>query len=151
ASRSSCPPRRAACARRRQRSGSIPTRSSSRSASMPMASRACARTMSSEEARGREEIAARSHMMIGITAHGAYIPAARLPRDLIARGGGGASLGGEKAIASHDEDSLTLAVGAALNCLPDPEAATLLDGVLFASTTSPYREKQVAATIATVL
>lgn len=87
---------------------------------------------------------------IGISAHGAYVPKARLPRDLIAAEWGGFSMGGEKAVANHDEDSLTLAVGAALNCFPAGEAPDL-DGVLFASTTSPYREKQLAATIAAVL
>jgi len=88
--------------------------------------------------------------MIGITAYGSYIPAARLPRDLIAGEWGGQSMGGEKAVASYDEDSLTLAVGAALNCFSAGEARDL-DVVYFASTTSPYREKQVATTIATVL
>ncbi len=87
---------------------------------------------------------------IGISAHGAYVPAARLPRELIAAEWGGMSLGGEKAVASHDEDSLTLAVGAALNCCPSGDGRDL-DGVLFASTTAPYREKQVAATLAAVL
>jgi hydroxymethylglutaryl-CoA synthase len=88
--------------------------------------------------------------MIGITAYGGYIPSTRLPRDLIAQEWGGFSMGGEKAVASYDEDSLTLAVGAALNCFAAGEARDL-GGVLFASTTSPYREKQVATTIATVL
>ncbi|HEY8515049.1 MAG TPA: OB-fold domain-containing protein [Candidatus Binatia bacterium] len=87
---------------------------------------------------------------IGISAHGAYVPKARLPRELIAGEWGGFSMGGEKAVASHDEDSLTLAVGAALNCFAAGEVPDL-DGVLFASTTSPYREKQVAATLAAVL
>lgn len=87
---------------------------------------------------------------IGITAHGAYVPKARLPRDLIAAEWGGYSMGGEKAVANHDEDSLTLAVGAALNCFASGEARDL-DGVLFASTTSPYREKQMATTVAAVL
>jgi 3-hydroxy-3-methylglutaryl CoA synthase len=88
--------------------------------------------------------------MVGITGYGAYIPAARLPRELIAKEWSGTSLGGEKAVAGHDEDSLTLAVGAALNCFPSGEARHI-DGVLFATTTSPYREKQMAATIAAVL
>jgi 3-hydroxy-3-methylglutaryl CoA synthase len=87
---------------------------------------------------------------IGISAHGAYVPAARLPRELVAAEWGGFSMGGEKAVANHDEDSLTLAVGAALHCFASGEAHDL-DGVLFASTTSPYREKQVAATVAAVL
>lgn len=57
---------------------------------------------------------------------------------------------GEKAIASHDEDSLTMAVAAAQECLRgiDP---TAVDGVYFASTTPPYHEKQTAAIISAVL
>jgi 3-hydroxy-3-methylglutaryl CoA synthase len=56
-------------------------------------------------------------------------------------------MGGERAVANHDEDSLTLAVNAALGCA----AAGTPDVILFASTTPPYREKQSAVTIATVL
>jgi len=86
--------------------------------------------------------------MPGVAAAGAYIPRYRLPRELIAKEWGGPSGGGEKAIANHDEDSLTLAVGAALALGAAGEGA---DGVFFATTTSPYREKQGAATIAAVL
>src|SRR5690606_30585480 len=86
---------------------------------------------------------------IGISAHGAYVPKARLPRELIAGEWGGFSMGGEKAVASHDEDSLTLAVGAALNCFAAGQAPEL-DGVLCAWTTSPSRDKQVAGTLAAV-
>jgi len=85
-----------------------------------------------------------------ILGFGAYVPTYRLPRDVIAREWGQPSLGGEKAVANHDEDSLTLAVNAALNCLP-AEAPPVLDAVFFASTTSPYREKSAASTIAAAL
>jgi 3-hydroxy-3-methylglutaryl CoA synthase len=88
--------------------------------------------------------------MAGIVAFGSSIPAYRLPRDVIAREWGHPSLGGEKAVANHDEDSLTLAVNAALDCFVDPIEARV-DAVFFASTTSPYREKQAAATVAAVL
>ena len=85
--------------------------------------------------------------MSGITAAGAWVPRYRLPRELIAKEWGAASAGGEKAVANHDEDSLTLAVNAALalGAVEPPEA------VFFATTTSPYGEKQGAATIAAVL
>jgi 3-hydroxy-3-methylglutaryl CoA synthase len=85
--------------------------------------------------------------MSGITAAGAWVPRYRLPRELIAKEWGTASAGGEKAVANHDEDSLTLAVNAALGlgAVERPEA------VFFATTTSPYGEKQGAATIAAVL
>jgi len=88
--------------------------------------------------------------MIGIVAFGSYVPTYRLPREVIAKEWGTASSGGEKAVANHDEDSLTLAVNAAINCFPDTAPARL-DAVFFASTTSPYREKQAAATVAAVL
>jgi hydroxymethylglutaryl-CoA synthase len=86
--------------------------------------------------------------MSGIVAAGAYVPRYRLPRELIAREWGGAPVAGEKAVANHDEDSLTLAVNAALGIVADGGP---IDAVFFATTTSPYTEKQGAATIAAVL
>jgi len=87
--------------------------------------------------------------MAGIVAYGSYVPRYRLARDLIAKQWGQASMGGEKAVAGHDEDSLTLAVNAALHALPEGGAG--LDAIYFASTTPPYREKQSATTVAAVL
>jgi 3-hydroxy-3-methylglutaryl CoA synthase len=86
--------------------------------------------------------------MAGIVAASAYIPRYRLPRELIAKEWGTPSAGGERAVANHDEDSLTLAVNAALGLPADGVAP---DAVLFATTTSPYVEKQGAATLAAVL
>src|SRR5438045_5316298 len=86
--------------------------------------------------------------MAGILAAGVSIPRYRLPRELIAKEWGGHAAGGEKAVANHDEDSLTLAVNAALAAVGDGPRP---DAVFFATTTSPYAEKQVAATVATVL
>src|SRR5882724_3228365 len=86
--------------------------------------------------------------MPGVLAAAAYIPRYRLPRELIAREWGGQSAGGEKAVANHDEDSLTLAMSAALALEGQGEQP---DAVFFATTTSPYTEKQGAATIAAVL
>jgi 3-hydroxy-3-methylglutaryl CoA synthase len=86
--------------------------------------------------------------MAGIVAAAAYVPRYRLPRELIAKEWGGASSGGEKAVANHDEDSLTLAVNAALAA---DDGSGQIDAVYFATTTSPYVEKQAAATLAAVL
>jgi hydroxymethylglutaryl-CoA synthase len=83
--------------------------------------------------------------MVGITSIAAYVPVYRLKRDDIAHMWGVRSLGGEKAVAKHDEDSLTMAVAATLGCL---KQVPQVDGVLFASTTSPYEEKQAATIIA---
>jgi hydroxymethylglutaryl-CoA synthase len=80
--------------------------------------------------------------MPGIVAAAAYVPRYRLPRELIAREWGRQSAGGEKAVANHDEDSLTLAVNAALALEEQGERP---DGLFFATTTSPYTEKQGAA------
>jgi len=96
--------------------------------------------------------------MTGIAAYGAFVPQKRLPLSLIA--GRPAREGGpEKAIADYDEDAVTMAVAAALDCLsggPSRESGganerSLVDGLFFASTTYPLREKQGAALIAKAL
>ncbi|MBI5443609.1 MAG: hydroxymethylglutaryl-CoA synthase family protein [Deltaproteobacteria bacterium] len=85
-----------------------------------------------------------------IVAAGAYIPVLRLSRDAIAQAWGRSSLGGERAVANHDEDSLTMAVEAASDCLAGTERREI-DALYFASTTAPYREKQSAALLAAAL
>jgi hydroxymethylglutaryl-CoA synthase len=86
---------------------------------------------------------------VGIVAFGAYIPATRLPLALI-HGGKARDGGPEKAVAGFDEDAITLAVAAAVNCLAGVDRGTVA-GVYFATTTSPFREKQGAAFIARAL
>ena len=83
--------------------------------------------------------------MVGIVSYGAYIPIWRMNRELLCKG----ALG-ERSVAGEDEDSLTMAVAAAIDCLGDLDRKNI-DGVLFASTTSPFKEKCVASTIAAVL
>jgi hydroxymethylglutaryl-CoA synthase len=85
--------------------------------------------------------------MVGIAAYGAYIPMLRLPLALI---GGGKSGGPEKAVANWDEDCVTMAVAAATDCLRGVDRTTV-DGVLFASTSYAFKEKQGAAIIARAL
>ena len=80
--------------------------------------------------------------MAGITSYGAYVPLWRLSREAIMKG-----LRGEKAIRNFDEDSTTMAVAAAIDCLKG-RSREAIDGLFFASTTAPYREKQIATTIA---
>ncbi len=84
--------------------------------------------------------------MVGITSMGAYIPMYRLSREEIGRMWRVKGTGGEKAVAGYDEDAVTMAVAAALDCVG--EKADEIKGLYFASTTSPYREKQSAAIIA---
>ena len=59
--------------------------------------------------------------MVGITSCGAYIPLLRISRKSISSATGwlgpATGLPGEKAIANYDEDSLTMAVAAAIDCL----------------------------------
>ena len=55
--------------------------------------------------------------MVGITAYGGYVPLWRLPKESIAREWGQPPVPGEKAVASFDEDSITMSVAAAIDCL----------------------------------
>ncbi len=83
--------------------------------------------------------------VVGITRFGAYVPLYRL-----AKGTEGWTSRGERAIANFDEDSITMAVAAALDCLSGVEVQEI-DALYFASTTSPYKEKQAAVLIAKAL
>jgi len=85
--------------------------------------------------------------MVGITSYGAYIPMLRLSVGAIA---GGKPGGPEKAVANWDEDAITMAVAAAVDCLRGIERGSV-DGVLFASTSYPFKEKQGAAMVARAL
>jgi hydroxymethylglutaryl-CoA synthase len=84
--------------------------------------------------------------MVGITSAGAYVPIYRLGRDEIARMWGGRSIGGARAVAGYDEDSVTMAVVAALEVMK--RGGSDIDGLFLATTTAPYREKMSAAIVA---
>jgi len=86
--------------------------------------------------------------MTGITSIGFYLPVYRLNRDEIVKVWSGRSAGGTKAVAGYDEDAVTMAVAATLDCMADGE--TCPDGLSLATTTAPYREKQSAAIVASV-
>ncbi|RJQ25607.1 MAG: hydroxymethylglutaryl-CoA synthase family protein [Peptococcaceae bacterium] len=88
--------------------------------------------------------------MPAIRSTGAYVPYYRLKREEIARAWGGAAQRGEKAVANFDEDSVTMAVEAGRECLKGMDRQ-LVDGLYFATTTAPYKEKQCAAIIAAAL
>jgi hydroxymethylglutaryl-CoA synthase len=83
--------------------------------------------------------------MAGIISYGAYVPLRRL-----GKGTQGWRSPTEKAVAYYDEDSLTMAVAAAIDCLGDIDRQTV-DGLYFASTTSPYKEKLAATTVASAV
>jgi hydroxymethylglutaryl-CoA synthase len=83
--------------------------------------------------------------MAGIVSYGAYIPLRR-----IGPGTRGWSSSTEKAVAFCDEDSLTMAVAAATDCLTGIDRKEI-DRLYFATTTPPYGEKLAATTAAWVL
>lgn len=90
--------------------------------------------------------------MIGICTYGGYVPRYRLNRGLIYAGIGWMNAGniglarGEKAVANFDEDSITMAVAAGIDALTGIDRETV-DGVYFASTTMPYKERLNAGII----
>ena len=87
--------------------------------------------------------------MVGITSIGAYIPMYRLSLEEIAKMWGLKSGSGDKAVAGYDEDSVTMAVAAALDCLSRSDRE--VNGLYLATTTAPYKEKQGAAIIASAI
>lgn len=88
-------------------------------------------------------------MPVGISRVGAYVPRYRLKRDDIAEAWKRKALPGERSVANTDEDSLTLAVAAAVSALNGFDRSTI-DALFFASTTPPYAEKSHADLMAAV-
>jgi len=84
--------------------------------------------------------------MAGIISIGAYVPMYRLSGEEIGRMWRTKGARGERAVAGYDEDPLTMAVAAVLDCLKGSEGK--VDALFLASTTAPYREKQNAAIVA---
>lgn len=89
-------------------------------------------------------------MNAGIVSYGAYVPIYRLSRTEIAKVWGRGKAQGEKAVANCDEDTITMAVEAGIDCLKGIDPNTV-DGLYFASTTPPYREKKSASIVAAAL
>jgi hydroxymethylglutaryl-CoA synthase len=89
--------------------------------------------------------------MVGIAAYGVHVPMLRLQLAAIAgRGRKAGSGGGERAVANFDEDSVTMGVAAAANCLEGHDRSSI-DALLFASTSYPYKQKQAASVVAKAL
>jgi len=91
--------------------------------------------------------------MIGIKSFGVHIPFLRLSRQSIAQyWGSSPTEHGERAVANWDEDAVTMAVGAGINCLRVRSyEREFISELFFASTSFPYKEKQSAAIVATAL
>jgi 3-hydroxy-3-methylglutaryl CoA synthase len=94
--------------------------------------------------------------MVGICSYGGYIPRYRLNRGVIFDAMGWlnpatiASARGEKAVANFDEDAITLAVAAGLDCLRGVDRSAV-DGTYFASTSLPFKERLNAGIISAAL
>ncbi len=94
--------------------------------------------------------------MVGISSYGGYVPRYRLNRFVVFGAMGWLAPAllmnakGEKAVANYDEDALTMAVSAGINCLNGFDRS-ILDAVYFASTTAPYKERQNANIVAGAL
>ncbi|MFO8009258.1 MAG: OB-fold domain-containing protein [Dehalococcoidia bacterium] len=92
--------------------------------------------------------------MVGITSYGPYVPYNRINRKTIFSAMGwldaATNVKGEKASCNFDEDSVTMAVAAATNCLNQIDRDSI-DGVYLASITLPAIERQNAGTVATAL
>ena len=92
----------------------------------------------------------------GILSFGAYLPRARLQRKAIAAANSWFAPGlrglakGERSICNWDEDSITMAVEAARDCLTGVDRGTLTQLVL-ASSTLPFDDRQNAGVLANAL
>ena len=94
--------------------------------------------------------------MVGITSYGGYIPRLRLNRGAVyganawmAPGLIG-SAGGEKSMANWDEDSLTMAVEAARDCIAGFDKAQI-DATYLSSLNLPFQDRQNGGILAAAL
>jgi 3-hydroxy-3-methylglutaryl CoA synthase len=95
--------------------------------------------------------------MIGIIAHGAYIPRLRLSRQAVVQANAwfapqfAAKAKGARAMANWDEDSITMAVAAARDCLGADEDRQPIRGLYLASCTLPFADRLNAGIISEAL
>ncbi len=88
--------------------------------------------------------------MVGIRSYGAYIPRYRMNHNTIFAAVGflGTFLPpGENAVANYDEDTLSMAVAAGIDCL-DGLQREQIDGLYLATTSQPYMLRQNSAIVA---
>src|SRR5512135_3633764 len=92
----------------------------------------------------------------GILSYGAYLPRRRLQRKVVAAANSWFAPGlrglakGERSMANWDEDSITMAVEAARDCLTSHKPEDVRN-IYFASTTHPFKDRQNAGVIGTAL
>lgn len=94
--------------------------------------------------------------MVGIVSYGSYVPFHRLNRKLIFEAAGWinpATAGqarGEKAVANYDEDPISMAVAAGMDCMRERDPR-VISGLYVASSSLPYRERLNAGIVASAL
>lgn len=94
--------------------------------------------------------------MVGITSYGGYIPRYRISRMLIVQNMAWyfpvimAVAGGERSVANWDEDSVSMAVAAAYDCMTGRNRKEL-EGLYFASATMPFADRVNAGIVAAAL
>ncbi|MEW6444202.1 MAG: OB-fold domain-containing protein [bacterium] len=94
--------------------------------------------------------------MVGITAYGGYIPRLRLNRMAIMQNMGWFAPGlfsaaqGERSMCNWDEDAMTLAVGAARDCLKGMDK-NAVEAAYLASTSLPFASRQNSGILAAAL
>jgi len=84
--------------------------------------------------------------MAGIVSFGTYVPFHRIARKTIGQTLGTGGGKGERSVAAYDEDTVTMAVEAARDCLRGRDAAGIT-ALYFGTTEPPYFEKLNSATI----
>ncbi|MBN24883.1 MAG: 3-hydroxy-3-methylglutaryl CoA synthase [Alteromonadaceae bacterium] len=95
--------------------------------------------------------------MIGITAYGAYVPRLRLIRSVVAQTNAWYAPGlvgkgkGTRSMANWDEDSITMAVAAARDCLGKEDDRSHINSVFLASTTLPFADRLNSGLMAAAL
>lgn len=91
--------------------------------------------------------------MVGITAYGAYVPRFRISRKTITGAMGwfsSAGIPGERSVANYDEDTVTMAVAASMDCLGN-DNHEIIEALYLATVTAPYKERLNAGIVATAL
>lgn len=95
--------------------------------------------------------------MLGITGHGAYIPRLRLSRKAVVQANAwfapqfGGKAKGTRAMANWDEDSITMAVAAARDCLGTGDDRSHVKALVLASTTFPFADRLNAGVVSEAL
>ncbi len=94
--------------------------------------------------------------MIGITGYGGYVPRLRFLRQAAAQANAWyapqfVGRKGSRSLANWDEDSITMAVAAARDCLGPTEARSHVRSVFLASDTLPFAERLNAGVVAGAL